>query len=149
MKRLIWQRYQVTVVAMIIYGIVTSFTTIIYEVLLAGATAEQWLGVRVIYNVLRFAGAYFLGSLIEKVRLKFARNKGFIYVALADAISLSIYQLPIYFISALIMQVSLTTMVITALLYILDNLIFGWLYGFIFDRTKLLFSRRFKQQAII
>jgi len=149
MKKSIWHRYQVTVVAMIVFGIITSFTTIIYEVLLAGATAEQWLGVRVIYNILRFAGAYFLGSLIEKVRLKFGRQSGFIYIALADAISLSIYQLPIYFISALIMQVSIKTMVITALLYILDNLIFGWLYGFIFDRTKILFSKRFKQQAII
>ncbi len=56
MRSLFWQRYQVTVVAMIIYGVVTSFATIIYEILLAGATTEQWLGVRLIYNVLRFAG---------------------------------------------------------------------------------------------
>jgi hypothetical protein len=147
-RKEIWRRYRIDVIALIIFGLVTSFTTIIYEVLLAGTSPEQWLGIRIIYNILRFAGAYLLGDLIEKIRAKLAPKGGFISKALADACALSLYQLPIYFISALIMQVSLKSMLITAVLYVLDNIFLGWVYGYTRDRVKIFFFKKaLKKQA--
>lgn len=141
-RKEIWRRYQIDVIALIIFGLLTGFTTIIYEVLLAGASPEQWLGVRVLYNILRFAGAYLLGDLVEKIRTKLAPKGGFIRKALADACALSLYQVPIYCISALIMQVSLKSIIITVVLYILDNIFLAWVYGYSRDQVKIFFLKR-------
>ena len=143
-----WRRYQCDIIAMLIFSVFSCFTTILYEVVAAGISVEQWLGIKIIYIPLRFAGAYILGSLIDRVRLKLARDNSFIHKALADAISLSIYQIPIYLLSATVMRVAWQPVLITMALYILDNLLFGWLYGYILNQVRKYFLKPVKQAAI-
>ena len=143
-----WQRYQCDIIAMLIFSVFSCFTTLLYEVAAAGISVEQWLGIKIIYIPLRFAGAYILGSLIDKVRLKLARDNRFIHKALADAISLSIYQIPIYLLSAAVMRVSWQPILITVALYILDNILFGWLYGYLLNQVRKYFLKSIKQADI-
>lgn len=42
-KRQFWQRYRNDIVAMLVYNLIAGGLTLIYEVLLAGASTEQWL----------------------------------------------------------------------------------------------------------
>lgn len=135
--KVIWQKIKVDTIAMLIFGIVSTIPTLLYEMLISGVDFNQWAGVRISYNILRFAGAYFLGHLIDRLRAKL--DGGLIRKAFADAVSLSIYQIPIYILCSLIFKVAYQKIILVSSLYILDNFFFGWLYGYILDRTRKYF----------
>ncbi len=139
-----WVEIKINTVTMIIFGIITSALTIFYEVVLGGTNMRQWWEVRIIYNVIRFAGAYFLGCLIDWFRVRL--NGHWFRRALSDALALSVYQIPIYVGVALFVGVGIKIILRVSGLYILDNLFMGWLYGFILDKTRNYYHRRAKRQ---
>lgn len=139
-KRQFWQRYRNDIVAMLVYNLIAGGLTLIYEVLLAGASTEQWLGVRIIYTIIRFSGAFILGYLIDWFRQLLSKRKYLLAKATADFLALSVYQLPIYCFSALLVGVPIASILITSGLYVVDNLLLGWLYGYILDKVRKYYS---------
>ncbi len=139
-KRQFWQRYRNDIVAMLVYNLIAGGLTLIYEVLLAGASTEQWLGVRIIYTIIRFSGAFMLGYLIDWFRQLLSKRKYLLAKAIADFLALSVYQLPIYCLSAILMGVPIASILISSSLYVADNLLLGWLYGYILDRVRKYYS---------
>lgn len=129
-------RYRSDIVAMVLYNLIAGFLTLVYEIWLGGATGEQWVWVRIIYTIIRVSGAFLLGYLIDFCRRHIWQKRKLIFKALADAFALSLYQIPIYIFSALISGVLWHSILITACLYIGDNLLLGWLYGYILDRVR-------------
>lgn len=205
----IWERIKVDTIAFIIFGVVTSIVTIIYEVLIAQVEINQWWQVRILYNVIRLLGVYFLGKMTDQLRVKINNKlfRQFIYQALffsvhylfrkisdffeiitislfystknrlvlflslklavisnkfyllsqfvisdkiiifivkgiSDGISLSLYQIPAYVFSALILGIDYHVVLFLSLIYLFDNMIFGWFFGYILDKTRLYFSKR-------
>lgn len=133
MKKRIWQRSRDNIFATIIYGLITFSMTILYEKIIVGLNWQEWVGARVIYISVRYTFIFILDYLIDYFRsltIKF----------LADALALSLYQIPIYTIAALIMGVPHNLIIIVTLIYIADNLLFGWLYGYILDKTRRFFG---------
>lgn len=146
-----WKRTKVDATAFIIFGVITGFVTIIYEVIIAGTTPHQWLEVRIIYTFLRCLGVYFLGRITDKLREKiiskrFSKKKSLLFISkwFADGISLSVYQIPIYIISALICGVEIKAIFLASLLYIGDNFLFGWFFGYVLDKTRAYFAEKEK-----
>lgn len=139
-KRQFWQRYRNDIVAMLAYNVIAGGLTLIYEVLLAGASTEQWLKVRIIYTIIRFSGAFILGYLIDWFRQLLSKRKYPLAKAVADFLALSVYQLPIYCFSAMLAGVPIASMLITSGLYLADNLLLGWLYGYILDKVRKHYS---------
>ncbi|MFZ4649046.1 MAG: hypothetical protein ACOYMB_05490 [Patescibacteria group bacterium] len=207
-KNRIWKRIKVDTIAFVIFGLTTSIVTIIYEIFLAGVNPDQWWKVRILYNIIRLLGVYFLGRLTDKLRerlncetfrqlilklltltafnilnfftfffeilalltFKIFYNNRIFFVslsfaniasvfqklseavvsdkvvvfsvkAISDATSLSLYQIPAYIFSALIMGLDYKVIIFLSLIYLLDNLAFGWLFGYILDKTRAYFSK--------
>lgn len=131
-----WLRYRSDIVAMVLYNLIAGFLTLVYEIWLGGATGEQWIWVRIIYTAIRLTGAFLLGYLIDFCRRYIWQKRKLIFKALADALALSLYQIPIYIFSAWISGVLWHSILITSSLYIVDNLLLGWLYGYILDKVR-------------
>ena len=121
---------------MLIFSAISFPLTLLYQVTIAGASTEQWLYMKLIYLPLRFAGAYFLGCLIDQIRVRLSAQGNPVRRAIADALSLSLYQVPLYCLSAIIVGISWYAMAITSVLWILDNIFLGWLYGYILNQTR-------------
>lgn len=129
MSKTIWSRSRDNIVATIIYGLITLALTIFYEKYLLGLNWGEWFGARGIYIVFRYSFLFLLDFLIDFFRRYLPK-------ILADGIALSCYQIPLYAFSAFIMGVGQNTILLAALIYLIDNLALGWLYGFILDRTR-------------
>ena len=120
--------------ALVLFGIVMGITTVIYEIWLVSMTTRQWVLIRILYNILRFVGARLCGKITDRTRcyiLKGSKSK--FKKGLADGIALSFYQMPIYIFSALVAGAGAKQIAIVVSLYVLDNLVSGWLYGLILD----------------
>jgi len=132
-------------IAMAVYSVVNGliglFLTHVYEVRWVGLTFNQWLGIRLIFNPLKFGGAYFCGQLTNRFRKRLVGNsKSWFWKAIADSLAISAFQLPLYAVSALVMGVSLVKIAIFIGIYLVDNAIFGWTYGWILDWMRLRFA---------
>jgi hypothetical protein len=134
-KKKLWQRSRDNIFATIIYGIITFSLTILYEKIIVGLNWQEWMGVRMIYIPIRYVFLFILDYLIDYFRSVLPK-------AFAEAMALSIYQIPIYIGAALIMGVSRSLIITVCLIYIADNLVFGWLYGYILNRTRKFFYNK-------
>ena len=144
-----WERTKVDTTAFLIFGVATGFVTILYEMVIVGVAFHQWLEVRILYTFMRFLGVYLLGKITDKLRKnltikKFNKNKllSFINKWFADSISLSAYQIPVYILAARICGLSWEIILFASLLYIGDNFLFGWFFGYILDRTRAYFAKK-------
>lgn len=156
-----WSRIKIDLISFSIYGLTTFLITLLYEVLIAGVSTGQFIKVRILYTFLRVIGVYFLVNIIDNLRKKIVLKKliqgnpsSFLIglkkralKGLSDAISLSIYQIPVYILSALIFGVEFKKIMLISLLYILDNFLFGWLFGYILDKTRLFFAKRSREET--
>lgn len=133
MKKTIWKRSRDNLIATIIYSILTFALTIFYEKVLIGLNWGEWIGARGIYIFFRYLLVFILDYLIDYFRARLPKF-------LAEAVALSVYQIPIYATAALIMGVETRLILLAVLIYIADNLFLGWLYGYILDRTRKFFS---------
>lgn len=134
-------------IALAIYSAIVGIgTTLLYERALAGFTWEQWAALRVVYNVLRFGGARLCGKLTNWVRWRIGGdNPNRWRKAVADGCALAVYQEPIYIVSALLVGVTWQQIALTAPIYILDSILFGWVYGIILDSVRKRFPERKEQ----
>lgn len=153
-----WERTKVDTTAFLIFGMITGAVTALYEVVIVGVTAHQWFVVRILYTLIRCLGVYFLGKITDSLRKKIAGEKLrkaisdlclglnpkiilFITKGISDGISLSIYQIPVYVFSAFVCGVEVKAIFLASLLYIGDNFLFGWFFGYILDRTRAHFTK--------
>ena len=125
-------------IALVIFSICASGgLTVLYELLIIDMTKGQWLVFRVLYNILKFSGAYFCVKITDWMRLRILKtSQNRFHKAIADTISISIYQIPLYIMSGLIMGINIIQLLIVSSIYLVDNMILGWLYGVILDWTR-------------
>ncbi len=136
MEKNLWQRSRDNIVASIIYGMITAFLTIFYEIFIADLGFMEYGFTKLIYLPCRYIiFTFVLDYLMDYFRSMMPK-------LIADPIALSIYQIPIYIIAAMIMGVSNHTIALIAAIYIADNFAFGWLYGYILDRTRKFFYNK-------
>jgi hypothetical protein len=129
----------VDTVAMVLFSVIGGVLTIGYEVGLLGLTGQQWLAIRLLYNPARFIGARLCGKLTNWIRFHLAaESPNWWQKAVSDTIAVSVYQIPIYVLSALIAQVEPGIIGIAVLMYLLENICIGWLYGVILDWVRKL-----------
>lgn len=154
-----WQKYKVNIVAMIIYAIITTGITMFYEMGVSNGEIHQWFWVRVIYISLRTLGAPLLGQLIDYIRDKVDNEVNFLKLSwlfsqktshrilkgISDSISLSLFQIPIYIFAALTVGVDYQAVLVNSLMYIGDNFLLGWFFGYILDQTRKFFAKREKK----
>jgi len=130
-------------IALFLFSVCAGIPTLFYEILIAKLTLEQWAGVRIFYNILRFAGAYFCAKLTDKIRRRLpGHSNSRFQKAVADTIALSLYQFPIYIISALIMGAKFRQIAIMSTVRLVDTIMLGWLYGIFLDWARSRFADR-------
>lgn len=125
----------VDTLAFVIFSICTSVgLTTLYELLVVRMENETWVIFRILYNLLKFSGAYFCAEITDWVRLKvLKKSENLFRKAIADSISVSMYQLPLYNVSGFIMGIDTFQLMIISSIYLLDNILLGWSYGAILD----------------
>lgn len=104
------------------------------DTMIVDFTLWGWAGVRVVFNILHIAGAYFCGSITNALREKIsgASERGFMR-AFAEGSALSIYQIPIYAIVAFSFGGDLAGIWQACVIYLAINYILGWCYGIFLD----------------
>jgi|GEM_PF-1277233 len=137
-----WNRVLADTIAFGLFGFaVGAVTTILYEMVLFGFTFRQWIGIRIFFTILRFVFAFVCGWLTDFLRQHFpgaAHNR--FWRAMAEATALTVYQMPLYVVSALIVGVDWHKIAFMSGIYLLENFLFGWLYGLILDWTRKKFA---------
>ncbi|NCB20359.1 MAG: L-alanine exporter AlaE [Clostridia bacterium] len=131
----IWSRSRNNIIATIIYGSLTYCLIIFYERYLLNLNWHDLINVRIIYLTTRYFFLFILDWLID-----FYRH--FLSKFIADAISLLTYQLPLYAGAALIVGIDYDIILLALAIYAVDNLLLGWLYGFILDQTRKYFLQK-------
>ena len=130
-------------IALLIFTVISGLPALFYELLLVGFTLGQWAIIRLLYNTLRFAGARLCGKLTDLIRRRLAgSSSSYFRKGAADTVSLLLYQLPLYLLSALIVGANVRQMAIALAMYLFDSILLGWLYGAILDRVRLYFAAR-------
>ncbi|OGI81335.1 hypothetical protein A3I25_02410 [Candidatus Nomurabacteria bacterium RIFCSPLOWO2_02_FULL_42_17] len=128
-------------IALILFSICTGATTLFYEVVVADINIEQWLGIRLLFGIPRFALARLCGKLTDWIRLQlFGISQNRFQKAIADTTALCLYSIPLYIMSVLIIGISVQQIKIMSIIYFADIIIFGWSYGMILDwiRTRFI-----------
>lgn len=124
-------------IALFLYSASGAVLTIVYEVFFLKLSGKQWAGIRVVFNVLRFIGARLCGKITDQVRARLqGDSKHPFRLAIAGAISLSLYQLPVYALSARVCGAEFGQIKKAVVVYFLDNLVFGWMYILILDWVR-------------
>ena len=124
--------------ALLIYSVVVGVTTTLaIDIWFVGMTGMQWTGVRLVYGPLRFILARLLGKMTDRLRTYFAGpSPNRLQKAVVDAMSLYIYQQPLYVVCALIVGVELPQLYGAAILYFIEALLTGWFYGVVLDFVR-------------
>jgi len=97
-KSFLVSKITVDTIAFAIFSLLTSVgLTTIYELLVLKMDNDDWFLFRIIYNILKFSGAYFCAELTDIIRKKIQKNPNNLSQKItADTLAVSIYQLPIY-----------------------------------------------------
>jgi hypothetical protein len=133
-------KYSVEAWTLLIYSIPTSALGYEYETGVATLLPMQWLAVRIVYNVIRLRLARLFGKFDTTVRIFLMKeSKNAVRRYFADVFSLSVYQIAIYIVSALLIslismlmgfrEIGLYQICIAAAWYVPDNLICGIIYA--------------------
>lgn len=121
-------------IALVVYSVTTGVLSWLYEVSLLDYTASQWVGVRVLFNLLRYPGARLCGRLTDILRRRLGGESSHpIRRSVAASIALSVYQLPLYGLSAFIVRVPGRQIVTILAIYLAQNTLLGWWYSVILD----------------
>lgn len=124
-------------IALLLYSVAGAALTIVCEIFFLKLSGKQWASIRVVYNILRFAGAWLCGTMTDQLRHRIqGDSKHPFRLAVAGATSLSLYQLPIYALSARLVGVELAQIQSALGFYFASNLFFGWAYVLILDWVR-------------
>ena len=124
------QTFTADTIALLVYGTLVSASSLLFEVFVFKIAIGQFGIIRVFYNLTKYASARIPAKLTDFLikRIPIASKNRF-YEAIVDWIALSIHQIPIYIVWASVFGVSSQKIIIISLIYLFENLIFGWLYG--------------------
>jgi hypothetical protein len=129
--------------ALIIFSVATGALGIMFERWVAGLSWVQMGGIRLAYNLLKYALGGICGRIADWLRkLLMGSSKHPFRSALADGLALSVYQIPLYVACALLAQASPKKVAVMVAFYSVNNLVLGWLYGAILNRVRTWFSVR-------
>jgi len=127
---------------MLIFSCTAGALVIVYEFAL-GLTLAQWGGVKILYNIFRFIGAHYCANLtLWLQKLISGGSNHWFRNAIADALALSVYEIPLYALSAWIMGVDTSVIILLSVIFIFHNIIFGWFYGWLLVRLRALIGAR-------
>lgn len=140
LKRLVrWTSHQFSVitVTLALHGIIGGAVVFILEVLVVGINLDDWVGIRLLYNIALFAGGKYCQQLTDYLRLKFRSNSTHPFRrALADTLALASYKIPLFALSAAIFQLEVGKIIGACLLDFVEIAGTGWLYGVILNWVR-------------
>jgi hypothetical protein len=100
-------------------------------------TKGRWVLFRILYNIFIIGGNYFCSKITDSIRLKIIKKpENRFQIAFADTISVSIYKIPLYNLAGLIMGINIKQLLVVSVLYLVDNIPTGWLYGMVRDGIR-------------
>lgn len=103
-----------------------------YEIVFFSIAQEKWILVRLFYNGIKYFTFFIPAKLDDYFRTTFLRtSQNKFYEWIADGLALSIHQVPIYIVSAVIFGISIEKITLISLIYLADNFVFGWVYGIV------------------
>ncbi|MEW6616994.1 MAG: hypothetical protein AB1333_01080 [Patescibacteria group bacterium] len=116
--------------ALIVQGLFSSASTYVYEVVFFSIAEGKWIWIRLLYNGIKYATFFVPAKLDDYLRSTFLRtSQNKFYEFIADGLALSIHQIPIYVVSSFIFRIDIETIIFVSVIYLVDNFIFGWVYG--------------------
>ena len=134
---------------MLLFGVSASVFSpfiILYELKVAGLAGKQWAIIFVIYKVLRYALASICAELRNSLEKRFSGvSRNCFKNAMIDAAAISIFQSPLYTVSALTAGASVYQIAIILAAHLARNALVGWLYGAILDWTRARFNASLKK----
>lgn len=117
-------------IALLIYGTFVSASALLLEVFIFVIPWEQFGMMRFVYNLVKYSSASIPAKITELLSKKFPRASGNKFLeALIDWIALSLHQIPIYATIAIAFGINFRTVLLISTIYLVENLLFGWLYG--------------------
>jgi hypothetical protein len=132
----------IDILAFSLYKLLTFAPAFLYEVAYVGITVKQYLVVRLLKNVLLFALSFLCRDLRDKIKqyIPGSSDKQ-LGKAVAEGTALSLYQLPFYVVSMLVIatEVSSHELSIASVIYFSINVLTGRLYGVLLDQVRLRF----------
>lgn len=116
--------------ALVVQGLFVSASTFVYEVVFFTIAQDTWGYIRLLYNGIKYITFHIPAKLDDYLKTTFLRtSKNRFYEWMADGLALSIHQVPIYIVSAVIFGISVEKIALISLFYLADNFAFGGLYG--------------------
>lgn len=117
-------------VALIVQGLFASASTFVYEVVFFHIAQDEWGFIRLLYNGIKYFTFFIPARLDDYFKTTFLRtSQNRFYEWVADGLALSIHQIPIYIVSAMIFGINAEKIILISVLYLVDNFAFGGLYG--------------------
>jgi len=116
--------------ALIVQGLFSSASTFVYEVALFHIAQNEWGLIRLLYNGIKYLTFFVPARLDDYFKTTFLRtSQNKFYEWIADGLALSIHQVPIYIVSAIIFGINVEKIILISVIYLFDNFLFGGLYG--------------------
>jgi len=83
-----------------------------------------------LYNGIKYLTFFVPARLDDYFKTTFLRtSQNKFYEWIADGLALSIHQVPIYIVSAIIFGINVEKIILISVIYLFDNFLFGGLYG--------------------
>lgn len=124
-------------VPLIIFSIPAALPTLCYEFLLSGLAIERMGLVRIIYGAIRLLGAPYCNRWTDAARIRLSgMSRSRFCGALADAVALSTYQVPLYIAVALPLGAAPRQVVFACGLAVIGDFCFGWFYRWMRNRVR-------------
>ena len=126
--------------ALFLFSLAGFLFTIFYEMLIIGISVQQWLGIRIVYNALKFPTAVLCAKLNDFLRRHFVKESSSWWVkAGVDTLSVWLYQLPIYVVSAAVVGMSSGQVLAGCAFDLIEYVVVGWTYGplLVWSRARL------------
>jgi len=116
--------------ALFLFSLAGFLFTIFYEMLIIGISVQQWLGIRIVYNTIRALTAVPLARFNRFLRRRFVKESSNWWVKPAvDTLSVWLYQLPIYIVSAAVVGMSSGQVLAGCAFDLIEYVAVGWTYG--------------------
>lgn len=137
-----WNRRRIIAdgITFFLYTACTGWIIVGYEKYVCDLAIEQVAILRMMSGVPRVALGFACGMVKNAVKRRwFAGSSEFLSQAAAGAIALCLFQLPLYVGSALILSTGARQIIVTCILYIASDILFGWSYVYLLEYIRARF----------